>query len=577
MLRFNAKAQAIVFGFILTLIFHYSLVFNLTYPLGIDHGDSFLTNFFFNHFFDTLESGNWSNFSNLPMAYGFKNSLFYSDQPFIQAFVSIPVYIFTLNVITTSNVVVLLTIFLSYLSMFFLAYHWTKNYWAGIIAGVIFAFNPYIAARFPDQIMMFSFQFYPLIFLFAEKTLLNPKSKNGLWLVLFLICQLLSSLYYSTFLLIFLPLFLFFRGRQAGLKWMHLVNPLNILGAVLFFLSASVLGFFYFQVFYNQDSGRDILSAEGYSAWPTDYLFTGRQNIIYGQFSESLKKTALEPIINKSASGNALFLGFSVFILLILSNFLVKREKRPLLNLFWFLLILAVILSFGPKVHLTEEWELPNIYLIIYQIPVFKLIRVVSRFGFVVIFFASLISAFSIEALMKKLKRKTGIYIVIIFLSLILLEYWNKPLNFTYFNGETVEFYKRVESDPNIKVVIDYPVGNTLDSHSESSRPPEYDASYLLLASTLHSKTLFNGYIGFLPEEYFKKTNEISVVFPTPAKLNLLKKWGVDAIILHKDSPLQFEVTGNKLLLVGLKKVDETSTEMLFTLYDWPGQTPAGF
>lgn len=565
-------AKVILFGAILTLIFNYSLVLNSNKPLDPGHADAFFTISILKHYFDTAKSGNWSNLPDMPMFYGFKNTLFYSDNHFIQAVIAAPIYLFSRNIILTFNTLALLTLFLSYLSMYLLSFLWTKNVWASILAGIIFAFNPFIYANlaFPDSLNLYSFQFYPLIFFFLEKTLRNPKGSSSFWLFFFLACQQISSLYYASFLLIFLPIYFFVRIRQLRLKLQKLFNKWAILGALIFILVTMTQAYIYLQIIPGQSINRDLITAEGYSARPIDYLLTGSNNLIYGNLKSKLLSMSSASFV--FASGNGLFLGVIPIVLLILSFRLVKGSQRPILWLFWGLLVLAVVLSFGPKIHLIKGLALPGPYRLIYEIPIFKFLRIISRFGFVVIFFASLICALTIESLLKE-KTFTRKILVTVIIFLVSIEYLNKPLDFQTFTPQDISFYQKLQIDLRIKVILDYPIGNNLDDRIEGSRPVYLDGFYLLLASTLHNKILFNGYNGFIPTEYYQRTEILSVNFPTVNKLEQLKKWGVDAIVLHKDQfqdPHQFETIKTRLGVLGLQVRSDSDHEALYTLYDWP-------
>lgn len=69
-----------------------------------------------------------------------------------------------------------------------------------------------------------------------------------------------------------------------------------------------------------------------------------------------------------------------------------------------------------------------------------------------------------------------------------------------------------------------------------------------------------------------KRALVLSVNFPTEEKLNLLRKWGVDAIVLHRDEfpkPQEYDRIKKSLITLGIPLVRSTDTLSLFDLAKW--------
>lgn len=165
----NAYFFGLGASLLITTLVTGSLIINAGSPLSVTRGDAFLVNFILKHWLRVITSGDWGSLTTLPMLFGFKDSLFFTDHHFIQAIMALPLYLLTKNVIITSNLLIVFTMFFSSFSMYLFAFHLTKKVLPGILASIIFVFNPFIMARFPDQLILFSLQWIPLIFLSWEK------------------------------------------------------------------------------------------------------------------------------------------------------------------------------------------------------------------------------------------------------------------------------------------------------------------------------------------------------------------------------------------------------------------------
>src|SRR3989344_9303894 len=106
--------QALLISSLLVIIFLGQYLINITKPLGLLHGDAFLVNFILKHWMEVLFSGDWSSFTTLPMFYGFHDSLFFTDHHFMHAVLALPFYLLTRNIITTSNLLIVTTILVSF-------------------------------------------------------------------------------------------------------------------------------------------------------------------------------------------------------------------------------------------------------------------------------------------------------------------------------------------------------------------------------------------------------------------------------------------------------------------------------
>lgn len=496
---------------IVTLFFS-SVLFNLAKPLDLNHWDAFVPIFILKHYMHVASSGNWNEFQTSDMFYGFKNSQFYSDSFITQAFFTAPLYWLTKNILITFNLVSFLTILFSFVAMYIFVWFLTRKVLVGILAAVIFTLNPFAMSHFPDRPQLYSLEWIPLIFLFFERSLKNPTNKNTLFLFCFLSAQLLSSFYYSAFLTVIFPVYALVRVRQTETHLPKFVNLGTVLGLMIFGAIGWGLFSTYGQIF---DKVPDVFQyAASGAAAPLDFFLTTSNNFLYGGLREKIMSFGFE-------WEHSLFLGIVPSVLLFFSfKILRSSPKRKLWQLYLILLLVSFLIALGPKVG--------GLYSLIYHInPLFHNIRLPSRMGVFIFFFLSLILALTME-------KRRNLTILLITL-LILLEYLIKPVQFMDIRPQIREAYSFLNSQNQIKVILEYPISNTLPENHPDARLIALDTHYLLYGAILHQKKLLNGFGSYFPLEYLKRAKMLSINFPNPLALKDLKSWGVDGIILHKE------------------------------------------
>lgn len=555
---FLTACTACLVGIFLTAIFNCSFVLNITKPVGLSYVDASHVYFILNHLVKTLPSGNWKEVSTLPMLYGTPNSLFFTDHHLFLGIIILPLYLLTKNIIVSTNLLMLATVFFSFISMYILAFYFTKKTLPSILAAVIYVFNPYVTNWVPNYILLFSIQWIPLIILFFEKSIKSPSNKNTFLFFLFLVLQLLaSSLYYSAFLTVILPVYIGIRLWQEKKPPLKLVNLGTIIGLSLFVFVSSLDAYPYLQVFSKEPINRSFLKTEFYySAWISNWFFTSPGNLLYGDLRERVTKKAVFLFPYRSYE-QSLFWGVIPFIIFLISFKVIKKSSyRKLWSCLLAILIFSFLLSFGPKIHITDKLVFPGPYSLIYKVnPLFAYLRVPARFALFVFFSLAIITAMTLEKVYQKEKPQKACLLATALIVLILLEYWNRPLKFAQITPQTKKFYAILNNQKDIQMILDLPIAK--------------DAYYLFWAATLHSKKLFNGYSSFLPEEYDRKAVLISIDFPTAAKLALLKKWKVDGIVLHRNEfnkQEEFYKIKEELLKLNVPMIAATDNLALFDL-----------
>lgn len=573
----TSEHKQFIFGaFICTLLstlFFANFLSHLATPLNYTHNDSYYVIFMMKHYMDIFFSGRWGDIAQLPMWHGMSNTLFFNE-PFIsQALMLIPIYTFVHTITASVHLLAFMTVLLSTLTMYSLAWYFTKNIYAGIIAGIIWSLNPYVSARFPDHLSLISLQWIPLIFLFVEIAFVSRKSYGIFFLCIVLVLQLLSSPYYIVFLSVVLPLYLLLRWREIRIKISDLFAPLSLCGIAIF-VAITLLYYFSYARFLPPTTSQEyILRTQNanFSAWISDWIRPQSSSVFYSGLRTALEKSAPTIIHHGAPSEQSLFMGIVPFTLMAGSLLFLRSTRYKNIGITSIVLVIvSFVLSLGPTIHISDSVSFPGMYQYVATLnPLFVHIRAQARFGIFVFFFGSILAAITIDLLFKQLSNHKKILATTLLVFLILAEYWNRPFTTLAITDETTRFYKTLSTRQDIHVVADIPMGNLLPFEDPAARTEYLDTHYLLWEAIYHNKKLLNGYGGFGPISYYKKAQDISLSFPDQSAIDSLRDWGVDAIVLHKDeytNPRDYFTQKSALIARGIPLLESTDTLSLFTL-----------
>lgn len=576
LLKIHPLFLGFVVSVILTSLFFQSFILHLSMPLNLTHGDSFLVLFILKHYFAVFQTGDWAGITTLPMFYGYTNSLFFTEHYFLHALFLYPFYLLFGALMPTYYFLAFITLAASCFSMYLLSYHFTKNVGASLVSGLIYAFSPYVMGRFPDHILLSSLQWLPLVILYIEKSFEEPSRKNVFLIFVFLTLQFTaSSLHYAMFLTIILPIYFSVRYLQLRPRVRLIFNKGFLFGLSLFLLSISCSAYFYAETYREYPLEREVSTTVAtYAAHVSDWFFMPPNNVLYGSFREKASVIWPDFVRLGIPSEHNLFLGFVPWGLYASGFFILKGRKYREYYYCSFIVILAsIVLSFGPTVNITNSLHFPGFYPIISVIdPLLFAVRVTARFAVFPLFFLSLISSFVLADASKRMSTKHAPVLFLAIGLLVVIEYLPISFQFHTFSEDEKGVYRKLQQRKDIDVILEYPIGNLLPYQYKEARVEDLDAHYLLYASLLHDKTLFNGYSGYLPEGYYAQANMLSVAFPRVSHLRLLKAKGVDVVILHKDElndPRDFGRIIRSMKKEGVPVFVETDSLVIFDLLNW--------
>ena len=306
------RTSAIVGLFlVITLLMTYPLVLRLG-SSARDLGDPLLNSWILSWNIERLIHLDASGVFDANIFYPQKKTLAYSEFLVPQSLVALPVKLLTGNPVLAHNFVVLFAFLTTGLGMFFLGRYLTRNTLAGIAAGFIFAFSPFMFAHL-YQVQVLTAGGIPLAFLFLHKFFSSDRLKDVMLFGLFFSLQALANGYYAIYLIVFAGLFVLVFGLvRKKFKdvrfWLR-----TALGGAMILVCIGPFFYQYLQVQEEMGFKREI----GFTAALSSYAATPSINILYGKATARFARVE-----------GQLFPGLAAFILACLGAVYFLRLKR---------------------------------------------------------------------------------------------------------------------------------------------------------------------------------------------------------------------------------------------------------
>jgi len=496
---------------VLTLLMTYPLILNMGSGVR-DLGDPLLSSWILAWNGQRVINLDFQNIFNGNIFYPHKKTIAYSEFLFTQSLIGLPVLLATKNPIFAQNFVFLFSFLTSGLGMYFLARYLTKSNFGGIVAGIIYAFSPFMFGHL-GHLQIIAAGGIPLAFLFLHKFFKSEKYKHLLLFTLFFLLQALANGYYGLYLSLFAGLYilLYIILRKKFGDWRFWIK----MGAFVIII-ITVAG----PVFYNYKSVRNEMGFfrnVDFYADLTSFFAASPLNRIYGNLTARFLKLEAP-----------LFPGILAVLLAIIGFIYgLKKNRRKIpfiqtpVHFYSIMLLLSFLFTFGPK----------GPYILLYKyVPGFRGLRVASRFHILVIFSLAVLAAFGIKAILSplpRLKRRMSLVIITPFMLLILVEYLSIPIPWITIPAkrDIPEVYKWLSAKKEDFALVELPLPKPGEFTYKKECPRIYYSTY-------HWKKLVNGYAGYFPPLYYELERRWANE-PLEQNIKDLKNLGVKYIILH--------------------------------------------
>jgi hypothetical protein len=488
--------------------------------------------------------------------YPYPNTLAFSETLLPQGLFALPFNLAFDNTVIGYNLVLLASFFLAAYAMYLLVFDLTRARGAAIVAGTIFAFNPYNLGNLA-QVQLLSFGWMPVALLYLRKLLATPSNSKFAastsvfefrilnlefricsLFALFFSLQALSSFYYAFLAGFAVVLYvawhlivhrrsLFTVHRSPFTVHRLLFTRLLISAALIAFI---VVPFFipYLQVQREMGFERKVIESEPFSASLQMYAEVSPQNVVYGNLL-----APRPPILLGGYPLDNLFPGVVALALAIAGIVTTKKSERW----FYFLLLaFAFLLSLGPHLFIAPNapTDLTLPYRWLYDLfPLMRALRAPVRFDALVMFALAILAALGAHRLMTANRRPltaTRRFLptayCLLLTAFIALEYLALPAaNITPIpTGDAIPEYVRWLRAQPPGVVLELPM-----LASDPSKPLDLTTQYF---STYHWHATPDGYSGFNPPRRGEIAYEVQS-FPNERALSLLNALDVRYLVLR--------------------------------------------
>jgi hypothetical protein len=570
--------RTLVVKFILVGIFFAALTVLKTYPL-ITHfdtqlpggiGDPLLVTWFLAWDVHALTTDPLNLF-NANIFYPMKNTLALSEHMIAAVPIFAPTYLLTGNPILAYNVVFSLAFIFSGLTMFLLVHHWTENFWAALVSGCLFAFAPIRFAEL-SHLQLANFYWAPLVFLFLDRFVWRQRWADLTWFAVCYWLQMLTSVYLGWFITIGVGVYVCYhilRLDRGLLDWAMIPRYGAFVGSSLIVLLPFHLPYFAIQ----QEWGFSTTLKECiyWAADPVLNYFS--PPYLFNQAYLSLVQAYL-PRLHDPPNGQMLFPGIVLGFLtalgsLSLAGNLSYGRSVQLQRLFRVILIVAVLLSFGPfLVILGKITSVPLPYLLFYYlVPGFQAMRVPGRFAQMATLAACVLAALGFLKTCQFLRSRWGLrqrwprrfeaLVALFWISLFTLELGFKPLPLAGIaTGQNVpRVYRWLAMKQLDGPILEFPVGESF-----------YQALQYMYFSTYHWLPLVNGTSRFLPPTHAQLNAELTSL-PSREAVDLLSILGVKGLVVHIDQLRPKEATrwqDTNLADIGLDETARFGSDVVY-------------
>jgi hypothetical protein len=433
------------------------------------------------------------------MFYPERDTLAYSESLIVQSVLAAPIVWLGGSPVLAYNLVLLAGFALTGWTMSLVVSQWTLDRVAGLLSGILFAFNAHTLTRLP-HLQAQHVEFLPLALLALDELLRDPRVRHALWLALWFTLQALTSVYLLVLTAVALTTATIARPEDwAGRRFARLAPPVALAATTA---SLALFPFLapYWRLRYERGFSRSIGDAMTFSASWRDYASTpGR--VHFALWSHDW------------FSGNALFpgaLGLMLVAVAVARGIALTDRRARMCVAFG---LAGILLSFGAAV--------PG-YAVLYRtIPLLQSIRVVSRFGYLEIVAIAIVAGFGAASIRRTLSGGWSRAFSAAALVLAILEPLAAPIELTRFDGIS-PIYDQLAAAPSA-VVVEIPFYRPSAAFG--------NAKYML-NSTHHWKPMLNGYSGFLPASYQPYYEALSG-FPDSVSIAALQRAGVTHVFVH--------------------------------------------
>ncbi len=398
---------------------------------------------------------------------------------------------------------IIFSVIVSCMSMYLLLNMLKINRLISFVVALIFGFTPFVNIRIsahPTYVVLYLFTVPTIVFLklIMSKSLRN-KNFLALLLGLSIAIAFYTNLYYAIMLILlaFIFLIFYFFNNSKHLADIFEKNYKHLLLSIIsltIFLVPLIKEAYYIFYLGRVDKPSDWKDIIAYSADLTNIFIPHASNPIYKDLVNFIARN------NQYISNTfenfiypGLILLFSIFAFV----FLYKRLPKFLYPIFYTALSFF-ILTLGPFLHiLGKNTHIPLPYTIIAYLPIIQMVRAPGRFIAPFIFLMSIITAFLLQYLFSRIKKKKYLFLLLIFSIFLLDQYIFIHRAPTIFYPSKI--YKYLANKKDVGPLLEIPF-SIRDSIKNFGYNNVFWSSYTQL---IHKQPIFGAYAGRISNTMF--------------------------------------------------------------------------
>ncbi len=456
--------------------------------------------------------------------YPARDVLAFSEPLIVPGAMAAPIAALGASPVLTYNLVLLAGLALTALAGYRLILAWTGDHAAAMLTGSMFAFNTHTITRLP-HVQGLHLYGLPLALLAADRLIVHARTRDALWLALWMAVLVGTSGYTAVFGIFTIAAAIVARtpewwGRRAAAVLGRFMLAVAVCGVAVLPVYLP-----YQRVAAEQGMVRSLESVHLYSATLSHYLSSA------GRLHNALWSA---PFFEKA--GDGYFPGVIVLLLAAFAVWCAMRTRGPdahddaeaavldpaltraRIRMLLAIAAVGVLLSLGTNTPL-YGW--------LFEIfPPIRGMRAASRFGMLFMLASACLAGYGMWFLRTRggaaLRGRRFMAAAAALIVIANIETLAAPIPFHPFTGIPV-IYERLAREPGEVVLVEIP----LYRRSQISNNAEY-----VLASTKHWRKLVNGYSGYVSKEY-RTYAESFRGFPADPALAAMRGAGVTHVMVH--------------------------------------------
>ena len=437
--------------------------------------------------------------------YPARDVLAFSEPLIVPAMLVAPALWLGASPVLAINLLMLIGFTLTGLSAYALAWAWTRDRLAAIVAGSLFAFNAHTLTRLAhvQAVQMYGL---PLALLLTDRLIEHPRARTALALGACMAMMAYTSGYVTVFATLMVAVVLLVSlGRWAARA--PRVITMFALASVTAAAVSSPLLIPYRRVAVDHQMVRPLAEVANYSATLSGYLAApGRVHV-----STWSADAFVRPV-------DAFFPGITALLLAAAALcYAVRGRDRSRVALLSGIGLLGLLLSLGLATP---------VYGWLYAaFPPMQGLRAAARFGFLALMAIAILAAVGLANLRRShagdKRLRAGAIAAIV---LVNIEALRAPFEYRRWSG-VPEIYQQLAREPDRVVLAEMPF-----------YPPQtvFENARYVLNSTAHWRPLMNGYSGYIPASYVDAAAVLSR-FPDPRAFTRMAAAGVTHVTVHPD------------------------------------------